>query len=153
MNDCLFTLRREVNSCSLQIKLEWVKAHKSNIHNKAADKLAKQSAWSPVNKPLSTSETTKKWSDRKTIRGSIPNTGQVIAIWIVSRKFISKAKTTEYRYEVVDPTSANFKDVDFANCEKPLSRNHCYEVHFSEVGDNPFFAEILRELDAADYKY
>jgi len=78
---------------------------------------------------------------------------QTIAIRIISRKYLSKVKTTEYRYEVIESTDANFKDIDFATSEVHLSRNHCYEVQLNEVRNNPRFEEILCELKAEDYKY
>jgi ribonuclease HI len=64
-------LKKQINRCSIRVDIEWVKAHKKNLHNRAADQLAKQSASIPINKPLSLSETTSKWSDRKTKRGCV----------------------------------------------------------------------------------
>lgn len=146
-------LRKEVMSCPIRIDIEWVKAHKSNIHNRAADKLAKMSASVPVNKPLSISETTKKWSDRKTIRGCVPMLGQETKIRIVSREYITKAKTNRYRYEVIDPDNDCYKDLDFVYCATNLSRNKCYQVRFNTDQTKPSIDEVVSELDCAKYKY
>ena len=65
-------LRKEVNKCPIKVDIEWVKSHKRNKYNLRADKLAKQSATIPIQKPISFSETTKKWSNRSTKRGCVP---------------------------------------------------------------------------------
>lgn len=146
-------LKKQINKCSIPVKIEWVKSHKSNLHNRAADKLAKESASKPINKPLSLSETTSKWSSRKTKRGCISILGQETKIRIVSRKYITKAKTNEYRYEVIDPEDKFFKDLDFAYCDITLSRNNCYQVRFNDDQTKPFIVKLISELDCAEYKY
>lgn len=146
-------LRKEVNKCSIRVELEWVKAHKSNKHNKAADQLAKQSASMPFNKPLSISETTSKWSDRKTKRGCIPIFGQETKIRIVSREHVKRAKTNKYRYEIIDPDDKSFQDLDFIYCDEFLSRNKCYHVRFNTEQKKPFIIDVIEELDCSDYKY
>ncbi|MBK0392700.1 RNase H family protein [Ramlibacter algicola] len=60
-----------VHSFPIRVEVRWVKGHKTSAHNRAADKLAKQSAGMPFNKPLSVSQTAKKWSDQKTDRGCV----------------------------------------------------------------------------------
>lgn len=146
-------LKREVDKLPIRIEVEWVKAHKSNLHNRAVDKLAKKSALLPVNKPISRSQTTKKWSDRKTVKGCIAMEGQELKIRIISRDYIPKAKTTKYRYEVIDPKSKHFKNIDFIFCPEDLSRNHCYLVKVNEDQKKPQIEEVINELQIADYKY
>lgn len=146
-------LRKEVGRCPLEVRLEWVKAHKQNKYNRAADKSAKQSATMPFNKPISQSETTKKWSDRSTKRGCIPVIGQEIKIRIISREYKSKAKTYEYRYEVIDPSDRSYKDLDFVFYEKYLSRNKCFRVRFNTEQQRPFILEVVEELECSLYKY
>lgn len=70
----------------------------------------------------------------------------------VSREFIRRAKTTEYRYEIIDPADTQFGKIDFAYCSVDLSRNKCLEVRLNSDPRNPAF-EVLSELDCADYKY
>jgi ribonuclease HI len=146
-------LRKQIKKCAIRVDIDWVKAHKSNIHNRVADKLARKSASTPVNKPLSLSETTSKWSDRKTKRGCVPILGQETKIRIVSRKYINKAKTNEYRYEIIDPDDKCFKDLDFAYCSINLSRNNCYQVCFNADQTKPFIVDVINELDCSKYKY
>lgn len=146
-------LRKEVSACPIRVDVEWVRAHKSNIHNVAADKLAKESASMPFKRPLSVSETTRKWSDRATKRGCIAIEGQELKIRIVSREYKKHAKVYEYRYEVIDPADKSYKDVDFVRFHQGLSRNKCFLIRLNSDPNNPLIDELLGELDPADYKY
>jgi ribonuclease HI len=146
-------LRREVNRCSLNVFIEWVKAHKSNKYNRIADGLAKRSAELPLNKPFSYDETTKKWSDRNTKKGCVPIIGQEIKIRIISREYVNRAKTYKYRYEVIDPNNQSFKDLDFIYYNEYLSRNMCLHVRFNNEQKRPFILEVIEELECSDYKY
>ena len=146
-------LRKEVNRCPIKVNIEWVKAHKSNKYNQAADNLAKQSAEMPFNRPFSHSETTKKWSDRSTKRGCVPVNGQEIKIRIISREYKNKAKTYEYRYEVIDLNDQSYKDLDFVFFDEYLSRNKCFQVLFNNEQRRPFILEVSEELDCSKYKY
>lgn len=146
-------LRKEINAFPIPVKVEWVKGHKSNVHNRAADKLAKKSASMPFNKPLSVSETSRKWSDRKTKRGCVPVVGQEIKIRIISREYKSHAKVYEYRYEVIDPADKSYKDLDFVRCDQRLSRNKCFLVRLNSDQHNPCIEELIEEFDPQDYKY
>jgi ribonuclease HI len=132
-------LRREVNRCSLNVYVKWVKAHKGNKYNKIADDLAKRSAELPINKPFSYDETTKKWSDQNTKKGCVPIIGQEIKIRIISREYVKRAKTYKYRYEVIDPNNQSFKD--------------CLHVRFNNEQKRPFILEVIEELECSDYKY
>lgn len=146
-------LRKEVNACAIRVNVEWVKAHKSNVHNRVADQLAKESASMPFNRPFSVSETTRKWSDRKTKRGSVPVDGQELKIRIISREYKKYDKSMEYRYEVIDPSDRSFGDVDFVRCKQSFSRNKCLVVRLNSDQGNPLIEEVLAELEPKDYKY
>lgn len=145
-------LRKAVDACPIRVDVKWVKAHKSNVHNRAADKLAKQSAAMPFNKPLSISQTTSKWSSRKTKRGCIPIQGQEMKIRIISTEYKKHDKAFEYRYEVIDQASASFQDLDFIRYDQVLSRHKCLLVRFNSDLSNPRIEEVLAELDPNDYK-
>lgn len=146
-------LRKLVDKLPVRVDVEWVQAHKSNVHNKAADRLARESAAMPFNKPLSQSDTTRKWSDRNTKRGCISIEGQSIKIRIISREYVKKANTYEYRYEVIDSNDNAFKDLDFIFCDEILSRNKCLYVRFNSEQSRPFIVEVIEELDCSEYKY
>ena len=146
-------LRKKVNKCPIRVDIEWVKAHKKNKYNRAANKLAQQSAAMPLNKPFTHSVTTKKWSNRSTKRGCVQVIGQEIKIRIISREYKVKAKTYEYRYEVIGPNDRSFKDLDFVFYDEYLSRNKCFQVRFNSEQQKPFILEIVEELECSKYKY
>ena len=146
-------LRKEVNKCPIKVSMEWVKSHKSSKYNRMADKLAKQSAAIPLQKPISFSETTKKWSNRSTKRGCVPIFGQQLKIRIISREYKTRAKTYEYRYEVIDPNKQSYKDIDFVYFDDYLSRNKCLLVRFNNDKYRPFIDEVIQELNCSEYIY
>ena len=146
-------LRKVVLACPIRVEVRWVKGHKTSVHNRTADKLARQSASMPFNKPFSVSQTTSKWSDRKTVRGCVPIHGQQTKIRIVSTEYKSRAKDYEYRYEVIDPNDKSFKSVDFVRYGQPLSRHKCLLVRLNSDHANPRIEQVIEELDPAQYKW
>lgn len=140
-------LRKTVESFPLRVDVKWVKGHKTSAHNRMADKLAKQSAGMPFNKPLSVSQTARKWSDQKTDRGCVPMQGQQIKIRIISTEFKSR-EDYEYRYEVIDPNDPSFKCVDFVRFGQPISRHKCLLVQLNADREIPRIEQVIEELDA-----
>lgn len=145
-------LRKEVNACPLAVDVRWLKGHKSNIYNRAADKLAKQSAAMPFNKPLSISQTTRKWSDRKTLRGCVPFDGRLVSVRIISTEYKKHAREYEYRFEVIDPADPSYKDIDFFRYKQVLSRNKCLLVRLNSDQERPHIEEVLEELNPDDFR-
>lgn len=145
-------LRKEVNALPRRVDVRWVKGHKSSIYNRAADKLAKKSAAMPFNRPLSVSQTTHKWSDRKTQRGCVPFDGRAVKIRIISTKYMKYAREYEYRFEVISPEDPSYKDVDFVWYKHVLSRNKCLLVRLNSDRDHPSIEQVLEELDPDDYR-
>ncbi|NNU43777.1 RNase H family protein [Ramlibacter montanisoli] len=146
-------LRKEVNALPRRVEVRWVKGHKSNIYNRAADKLAKKSAAMPFNRPLSVSQTTYKWSDRKTQRGCVTFDGRAVKIRIISTKYMKYAREYEYRFEVIGADDPSYKDVDFVWYKHLLSRNKCLLVRLNSDHDHPSIEQVLEELDPDDYRY
>jgi len=145
-------LKKEVNGCPLRVEVRWVKGHKSNIYNRAADKLAKKSAAMPFNKPPSISQTTRKWSDRKTQRGCVTFDGRALRIRIISTEYNKYAREYEYRFEVIDREDPSYKDVDFVSYKHLLSRNKCLLVRLNCDRGHPGIDQVLEELDPDDYR-
>lgn len=145
-------LKKAAEACPIKVDVRWVKAHKTNVHNKAADRLAKESASNPFNKPLSISQTTRKWSPLKTKRGSIPVHGQEIKIRIISTEHKKHDRSFEYRYEVIDPEDLSFQEVDFVQYDQVLSRNKCLLVRLNSNPTDPRIEEVVLELNPNDYR-
>lgn len=146
-------LKKEVTACPLRVEVRWVKGHKSNIYNRAADKLAKKSAAMPFHKPLSVSQTTRKWSDRKTQRGCVTFDGRAVKIRIISTKYDRYVREYEYRFEVIDREDSSYKDVDFVWYKDSLSRNKCLLVRLNSDRGHPGIDQVIEELNPDDYRY
>jgi len=124
-----------------------VKAHSTNVHNKRADKLAKQSARIPINKSQHVVRVGKKYSSSFTDRGSVRMLGQVMSIHIISCEYLHKHKTNKYRYEVINRESKYFEMLDLIYSELSMRRHHCYEVRVNNDHSYPQVVEIIKEIE------
>ena len=78
-------LVREVKKALRRVEFKWVKGHGNNKHNKAVDKLAKQSANSAIlNEPLSVQSVRRKITDETVDIGSVRMEGQEMDIRIIT---------------------------------------------------------------------
>ena len=77
-------LIKNMQKIKKHVEIIWVKGHSKDIHNKAVDKLAKQSAKSSINKPLTFVDVRRKKSTKSTERGSVKMSGQRISIRIIT---------------------------------------------------------------------
>lgn len=133
-----------------RVEFRKVTAHKSNPHNKAVDKLAKQSARQANREMISPPTARRKTSPRRTEARGIRMRGQTETIRIVARRNIRGRPHHLYKYEVVSKDSPDFEAVDdaFARDGKvELRPLHVYEVRLAEVGKGRWIEEVLRELD------
>jgi hypothetical protein len=106
----------------------------------------------PFNTPLSISQTTSKWSDRKTLRGCVAFDGRLVSIRIISTEYKKYAREYEYRFEVIDPADRSYTDIGFVRYKHLLSRNKCLLVRLSSDRDRPH-EEVLEELNPDDFRY
>jgi ribonuclease HI len=67
----LLKVLRHAHRHKRRININWIKGHKKNPYNKAADKAAKLSAKNPLNDPLSTVSVRRKITSKKTEIGSV----------------------------------------------------------------------------------
>lgn len=119
-----------------RVEFRHVKAHKTNPHNKAVDKLAKESADLASEPMRAAPMVARRRSSRKTEPGAVPIEGQTETIRIVSVRGIRGQPHHVYKYEIVGEESPHVgvvDDVFAANDDFALRRNHIYEVRFSEA--------------------
>lgn len=135
-----------------RVNIHWVKGHKQNPYNKAADKAAKRSAKNPLNKPLSVASVRRKKSSKKTEISSVKMQGQQLKIRIVTAQFLrSPHQLWKYKYEVLSGESEFCGNVDEIFSELYLRDGHEYEVTLNDNTDNPRIVELIRDLnDDAD---
>jgi ribonuclease HI len=133
-----------------RVEFRHVKAHKSNPHNRAVDKLAKRAADLAREPVRAAPMVARRRSPRRTEPGVVPIEGQIEAIRIISVREIKGRPHHLYKYEVIGEESENAGAVDdvFAmDDEFALRRNHEYEVRFATGGQGRWLAELLREIE------
>ncbi len=136
-----------VGKINRPVKIKWVKGHKGNEHNKAVDKLAKQSAKKPLlNRPLEITHVRRKLTHKSVCRGSVVMCGQRISIRIIECKYLRAHKTNKYKYEVLSKGSQYYKNVDIAYSDGTLKAGHSYIVTFNKNSKNPKILSVISEI-------
>jgi len=141
-------LLREVKDSGKRVEIAWVKGHAKNQHNKAVDRLAKESARSSLLPPLQYVQARKKKSTEVTRSGSIEMLGQRLSIRIVSAEYLHEQKLNRYRYEVVSKTSRFVNKVDFICSSELLRAGHSYLVRVNHESKNPLICRVYKEIES-----
>lgn len=142
-------LVRILRRISKRVEFEWVKGHAKDAHNKAVDKLAKQSAKGVLKKPLKVVSVRRKTSALSLERGSVPMKGQTISIRIITDTYMRVQRLYKYKYEVLAGAAVCSGKIDliFHESEMCLRAGHHYEVRVNREAKNPRIVEVLHELD------
>lgn len=131
-----------------RVEMKWVKAHKSSVYNKMADKLAKNSAKQKSDQKTSHIRVRRKKSSQITELGSVKMLGQKITIRIVTDQYLPISRSYKYKYEVMSKSSAYYKKVDMIFSEIMLSAGHVYYVMFNLDGKYPQILKKYREIES-----
>jgi ribonuclease HI len=129
-----------------KVEITWVKGHSKDAHNKAVDKLAKQSAKKPLNKPLAFVDVRRKKSKKTTVIGSVGTHGQRISIRIISSEYLKVQKIWKLRYEVISKCSPYSQNVDFVYSADVLRVGHSYSVRLNNDAKNPSIQKVYKEI-------
>jgi len=140
----LLKLVKKVNK---RVEFKWVKGHSKDSHNKAVDKLAKQSAKNAINKPLTVVSVRRKTTDKSVEVGSVKMQGQRILIRIITTEYLRTQKLYKYRYEVISKRSKHYRNVDFIFSALPIRDGHCYSVILNNNTNNPTIVNVLSEIN------
>lgn len=134
---------------SLRVSFEWVKGHKSEPHNKRADKLAGQSARSaPRRGVLQPARVRRKLTPNEIEVGSVGIEGQEIEVRIISDEWVPPPhRCYRFNYEVMDETSPYFQRADKITSEHALRAGHVYVVQFNDDPKNPQILDVIREVE------
>jgi ribonuclease HI len=130
----------------LRVEARWAPG-KSDEHTKRVDKLAKQSARSPVKHKLEHQRVRRTFSPKKVEMGSVTMRGQHETVRIVTDKHLRSHRLYHYMYEVMDKESPDYQSVDYIFSDIMLGAGHIYRVRFNEDTANPRIEELLYELD------
>lgn len=148
--DLVRAYRRLQDQPGLRVEIKWRKGHSSsNPHNKAADKLAKQSAGAPLGATRVPPVVRRKKSARMTERGSVVLLGQKLTIRIIEADYLSEQRLSRYRYEVMSRRSEFRGRVDIAFSDDHLLRpGHTYFVTMGAEQGNPRIIKRHHETGA-----
>lgn len=130
-----------------KVKFEWVKGHSNNKHNKAVDKLAKQSAKGVLNPPLNVTAVRRKKSEQSVKRSSIDMHGQIFSIRIITDTYLRAQRVYKYKYEIISDNDEHFGCVDVIYSTHVLGAGHHYKVKVNEDVKNPRIIEVIEELE------
>ena len=130
------------------VRIEWARGHSKNPHNKLADRLAKNSARNPWNKPRKVVYVRRKLTTETVSRSSVKMEGQRLTIRIVQSGILNLQKLWRCTYEVVSADSpyAGRVDVIFTDFDKRLDAGHTYDVRVNEDSQNPRVIEVFGEV-------
>lgn len=133
-----------------RVDFEWVKGHAKDVHNKAVDKLAKQSAKGLLQRPLKVTSVRRKQSALKVKPGCVPMRGQTLPIGIITDHYMRVQRVYKYKYEVLPGGGEHAGKVDliFHDSEECLRAGHHYEVRVNTEAKNPRIVEVLREIES-----
>lgn len=142
-------LLKVASRTGVRVEMKWVKAHRKSEHNKAVDKLAKQSAQQRTGRHLSIVKVRRKDSDRAVEHGSVQMLGQRVTIRIVTDEYLSLQRMNKYKYEVVSRQSPfrGCVDIIFSGVDIQLSAGHTYRVRFNEETTRPRIAKMFQEVE------
>ena len=139
-------LVRQKKKVPRRVEFEWVRGHSNDPHNRAVDKLAKQSAKGVLNQPLKVATVRRKITERSVERGSIEMHGQALSIRIITDTFLRTHKLYKYKYEVLSVSSEYCGNVDWIYSDHLLRAGHHYEVRVNGDTKNPRIVEVQAEL-------
>jgi hypothetical protein len=139
-------LVRNMRRIGKRVDFVKVKAHSKDIHNRAVDKLAKQSAMNPLNRPLTVTTVRRRKSKETTQIGSVALLGQRIRIRIIDGRYLGVQHVYRYRYEVMSKKSPYFGKVDFVCAAAVLREGHTYSIRLNAQKENPRIAKVFREI-------
>ncbi len=135
-----------IKKCRKRVDIYWVKGHAKDEHNKAVDKLAKQSSKNAINPPLTVVKVRRKLSARSVEPGCVPMRNQRISIRIINDEYLRLSRYYKYRYEVVSKSSPYFGCVDFVCSKTLLNAGHNYSIRFNDNPKNPMIMKVFKEL-------
>ena len=140
-------LVREIKASRCRVDFRWVKGHAKDHHNKAADKLAKQSAQSPLRNPaLSHVSVRRKKSEASIEIGSVGLTGQRLTVRIISCEWLSIQRLWKLKYEVMSRASPYYGKIDLIYSDILIKDGHSYHVRVNNDSSNPRIVKVFREI-------
>jgi ribonuclease HI len=130
------------------VEIRWVKGHKQSAHNRAADKLAKQSSKLQTGRRPSVVKVRRKKSAEPVDVGSVGMHGQRLTIRIITDELLVAHKLNKVKYEVMSKASPYYRKVDliYSADDVHLSAGHTYHVRVNRERRAPRVMKVFREI-------
>lgn len=130
------------------VEFKWVKGHAKDPHNRAVDKLAKQSARQATEQPLTRVSVRRKQTKDKVEPGSVQVRGQRLTIRVITCEYLRVQQVWRYKYEVLSKGSPFYGKVDWIYSAKDLlvRDGHHYHVRVNEDQSYPQIVKVFREM-------
>ena len=135
-----------IRKTSRRVDFRWVKGHSKNVHNKAAERLARQSARVPFHKPLSLVHVRRKVSPQSVDLGSVRMEGQRLTIRVITTEHLGVQHVWKCKYEVLSNSSDYRACVDVIFSDTLLKAGHTYYVQVNSDTRNPRILKVFREI-------
>jgi len=139
-------LLKIIRTSRKRVDFQWVPGHAKDQHNKAADKLARQSSRNAINPPINIIKVRRKLSTKSVDPGCVPLQNQRISIRIITDEYLIPNKCYKFKYEVISKHSPYYGNIDFAFSENMLNAGHCYSVRFNDNPKYPIIRKVFKEL-------
>lgn len=143
-----------IKNIEMRVEIKWVKGHSKNYHNKAVDRMARESAKMAretrkftIRKPLSFVHVRRKLTSNLVEIGSVEMKSQRMSVRIITCEYLTVQKVWKYKYEVISKKSKYYGKVDIIFSEHPLSTGHSYYVKVNDNTLNPRIVKVFREYD------
>jgi ribonuclease HI len=135
------------------IAIEWVKGHAKgpakDAYNVEADRLAKESAQSPLSRHVFRSSARRKISASQTRVGCVKMVGQTVEMRIIEVQWMKTQGVWKYRYEIMSRESADFGKVDLIFSSEHMRDGHTFEVEVNDNTKHPRVIKVIREIEKA----
>ncbi len=140
-------LVREIKKAHRRVEFEWIEGHAKDVHNKAVDRMAKDSAKSATHDPLYVVTTRRKKTSKSVVAGSVEMKGQRLQIRIITSQYLRVQKISRYKYEVLSKGSRYYGNVDIIYSTEDMRAGHHYDVSVNRNTANPQVMNVLREIE------
>jgi ribonuclease HI len=141
-------LVRAAGRAHRRVDFEWVKGHKKDLLNRAADRLAKQSANVQTGQHVSVVKVRRKRSSRSVEPGSVEMLGQRVTLRVITDEYLPVQNCNRYKYEVMSKASPfhGCVDVIYSDADLVLSAGHTYHVRVNTETLRPRVVKLFREI-------
>ena len=139
-------LIKSMQKAGCKVDFEWIKGHAKNEHNKAADRMARESAKMASESPRNIVHVRKKLTSESVQIGCVQMMGQRFTIRIITTQYLKVQKVWKCKYEVMTKNSPFFGYVDVIFSDPLLAAGHTYFVLVNKESKNPRIVKIFKEI-------